>query len=41
MFDGTPDEAYRTYVEVGIITSNNVEIKSGLAEGDKILTQVW
>lgn len=41
MFDGTSDEQYRTYVEVGIITSNNVEIKSGLEEGDKILTEVW
>lgn len=41
MFEGTSDEAYRTYVEVGIITSNNVEIKSGLQEGDKILTLVW
>ena len=38
MFDGSSDEQYRTYVDVGIITSNNVEIKSGLQEGDKILT---
>ena len=41
VFDGTSDEPYRTYVEPGIITSNNVEIKSGLEEGDKILTQIW
>ena len=40
-FDGTSDEQYRTYVDVGIITSNNVEIKSGLQEGDKILTEIW
>ena len=41
MFDGTSDEEYRVYVEPGIITSTNVEIKSGLQEGDKILTLVW
>lgn len=31
----------RTYIEIGEITANNVEIVSGLEEGDKIITFGW
>lgn len=38
--DETPDDI-RTYVEVGAITSKNVEILGGLEEGDKIVMLNW
>lgn len=35
------DEKYKTYVEVGTITNNKVEIISGLSVGDKIVEWTW
>ena len=34
---GYVKEENRTYVEIGTITNNKVEIKSGLSVGDKII----
>lgn len=39
--DFVNDEAWRTYIEVGTVTANNVEVLSGLNEGDKILGLSW
>lgn len=38
-YNGGNDQAFRTYIEVGTITSNYVEVKSGLTEGEIIVTQ--
>lgn len=34
-------EEWKTYIEVGTITSNDVEVISGLEEGEKIISSVW
>lgn len=38
-FEAAPE--YRTYIEVGDVNSQNIEILSGLNEGDKILIKVF
>lgn len=39
--DGKIDDAEKTYVEVGTITSNFIEIKSGLEVGEEIIALNW
>lgn len=39
--DGKIDDAEKTYVEVGTITSNLIEIKSGLEVGEEIIALNW
>ncbi len=41
LMNGGSDESLRTYIEVGSITSNLVEVNSGLAEGEKIIAQTY
>jgi len=41
MYGTNFEEEYRTYVEVGTITNNKVEIISGLSVGDKIVEWTW
>lgn len=40
-FDEVDDEQWRTYIEVGTVTSKDVEVISGLNEGDRILGLSW
>lgn len=41
MYGTNFEKEYRTYVEIGIITNNKVEIISGLSVGDKIVEWTW
>ena len=41
MWEKELSEEYRTYIDVGIITSKNVEVVGGLEEGDKIVMLNW
>lgn len=36
-----PDEQWRTYIDVGVVDSKNVEVLGGLNEGDKIISLNW